>query len=79
MEDLVSAMTRQHPADRPRIEDVIERFKEIRGSLSKIKLRSALKPKEAPIIICAALEIWQYVRTIQYILSRKAAIPDPWP
>ena len=77
MEDLVSAMTREHPADRPRIEDVIERFNEIRGSLSKIKLRSALKPKKAPFIMCAALETWQYVRTIRYILSRKAAIPDP--
>ena len=77
MEDLISAMTREHPADRPHIEDVIERFNEIRGSLSKIKLRSALMPKEAPIIICAALETWQYVRTIRYILSQKAAIPDP--
>ena len=77
MEDLVSAMTREHPADRPNIEDVIEGFNEIRGSLSKIKLRSALKPKEAPIILCAALETWQCGRTIRYILSRKAAIPDP--
>lgn len=77
MEDLISAMTREHPADRPHIEDVIERFNEIRRSLSEIKLRSALKPKEAPIMICAALETWQYVRTIRYILARKAAIPDP--
>ena len=79
MEDLVNAMTSQRPEDRPRIEDVIERFSTIRGSLSKTKLRSALKPKKASVIICAGLEIWQYVRTIQYILSRKAAIPDPRP
>ena len=79
MEALVDAMTSQHPADRPRIEDVIERFSEIRQSLSKAKLRSALKSKNASIITCAAVETRQFVRTTCYILSRKAAIPDPRP
>ena len=79
MEDLVNDMTSQHPEDRPRIEDVIKRFSIIRGSLSKTKLRSALKRKKASIMTCAVLEIWQYGRTIQYILLQKAAIPDPRP
>jgi hypothetical protein len=79
MEDLVNAMTSQNPEDRPRIEDIIQRFTVIRGTLSKTKLRSALKRKKATIIECVALELWQYVRTIQYILSQNAAIPDPQP
>jgi hypothetical protein len=79
MEDLVSDMTSPHPEDRPRSEDVIKRFSIIRGSLSKTKLRSALKRKKATIMTCAALEIWQCGRTIQYILSQKAAIPDRRP
>jgi hypothetical protein len=77
MEDLVAAMTRERPDERPHIEDVIRRFAVIRKSLSKTKLRSALTSKKLPRIICAAQEARQYVRTIQYILSRKASIPDP--
>ena len=79
MEALVDAMTSQHPADRPRIEDVIERFSEIRRSLSKAKLRSALRSRHASIITCVAVETRQFVRTICYVLSHKAAIPDPRP
>ncbi len=77
MNDLVAAMTRERPEDRPRIEDVIRQFAIIRASLSKTKLRSALTSKKLPRIICLAQEARQHVRTIQYILSRKSAIPDP--
>jgi hypothetical protein len=77
MESLIAAMTRERPEDRLRIEDVIRRFAIIRESLSKTKLRSALTSKTLPRIVCLAKESIQHVRTIQYILSRKAAIPDP--
>lgn len=77
MESLIAAMTREHPEDRPRIEVVIRRFVIIRESLSKTKLRSALTSKTLPSIICLANEVIQHGRTIQYIVSRKAAIPDP--
>ncbi|KAH9954057.1 kinase-like domain-containing protein [Russula dissimulans] len=77
MEDLVDAMTNPNPADRPRIEDVIQRFNEARRSLSQIKLWSAITSKMAPWIVRATQEQRQNVRTIQYIISRKAAIPDP--
>jgi len=76
MEDLVDSMTSPNPADRPRIEDVIRRFTEIRNSLSQIKSRSALTSKMAPWIVRATQERRQNIRTIQYIISRKAAIPD---
>jgi hypothetical protein len=77
MESLIVSMTRERPGDRPRIEDVIRRFAIIRESLSKTKLRSALTSKNLPRIICLPQEAIQHVRTVQYILSRKAAIPDP--
>jgi hypothetical protein len=77
MEDLVAAMTRERPENRPRIEEVIRRFAVIRRSLSKTKLRSALTSKRLPRMICAAQEARQHIRTIHYILSGKASIPDP--
>lgn len=77
MEGLITAMTRERPEERPRIEDVIRQFTIIRESLSKTKLRSALTSIKLPRAICLAQEAVQHVRTIQYILSRKAAIPDP--
>jgi hypothetical protein len=77
MENLVTAMTSESPEDRPRIEDVVRRFAAIRRSLRKAKLRSALTSKELPRIICAAQQARQQVRTAQYTLSGKAAIPDP--
>lgn len=77
MESLIGTMTRERPEDRPRIEDVIRRFAIIRESLSNTKLRSALKSKKLPRIICPAKDAIQHVRTVRYILSRKAAIPDP--
>jgi hypothetical protein len=77
MEGLVVAMTSPYPADRPRIEDVIKQFGEIRGSLTTTKLRSALVSKRAPWIIRAVQEAGQYVRTIRYSISRMPAVPNP--
>jgi len=77
MEDLVNAMTSPNPADRPRIEAVILHFTEIRKSLSQIKLWSALTLKMSPWIVRVTQERRQNVRTIQYIISQKAAIPNP--
>ena len=77
MENLVADMTSERPENRPRIEDVVVQFAAIRKSLSKIKLRSALTQKKLPRIIGAAQNAGQHVRTIQYILSWKASIPDP--
>jgi hypothetical protein len=79
MEDLVDQMTKGDPANRPRIEQVIGRFTSIRGSLHNAKLRSALTSKQSHIIIRSVVQTRQFVRTAGYILSRKAAIPDPHP
>ena len=76
MHDLVNGMTRINPAKRPLIEDVIARFSRIRNSLGEFKLRSPLVSKHRPgpfAIFCRAK---QAVLTLQYMLSRKAAIPE---
>ncbi len=50
MEELIDAMTDKDPAKRPSIEEVIERFSVVRGSLRSTKLRSALTSKKVPRI-----------------------------
>ncbi|KAH9045893.1 hypothetical protein EDB83DRAFT_2405558, partial [Lactarius deliciosus] len=75
MEELIDAMTNEDPAKRPSIEEVIERFTVILGSLRSTKLRSALTSKKLPRIFSVVRQARQYFRTIQYTLLRQAAIP----
>ncbi|KAI9451013.1 hypothetical protein BJY52DRAFT_1419337 [Lactarius psammicola] len=77
MEELIDAMTDEDPAKRPSIEEVIERFKVVQGSLRSAKLRSALTSKKVPRIFSVIWQARQYLRTIQYILLGQAAIPNP--
>jgi hypothetical protein len=77
MKNLVDEMTREDPGSRPRIEEVIRGFTAIRGSLSNTKLRSVITSKKSHGIVRAVVQARQLVRTVGYILSRKAAIPDP--
>ncbi len=78
MDDLVASMTQDDPAERPLIEDALQEFLRIRASLSKRKLRSAITSKNAPKVLRIIRQAWQSVRTLQYIVSRRPAIPDPY-
>ena len=78
MEDLVTAMTQDNPAERPLIEDVLREFSRIRASLSKGKLRSAIASKNAPRVLVVFRQTRQYFRTLQYAVSRRPAIPDSY-
>jgi hypothetical protein len=69
-------MTLNDPAKRPRIEEVLEKFALIRGSLSKGKLRSPLTSKTLPKSFGMVQRAWQSLRTIRYVVSRHPAIPD---
>ena len=77
MKDLVNQMTFDDPAKRPRIEEVLERFALIQASLSQIKLRSPIISMKVPKIFGVFQQARQSCRTIQYVLSRRPAIPDP--
>ncbi len=77
MHDLVDEMTHCNPAKRPLIEDVVTRFSDIRLSLSEFKLRSPLISKHKPSLFTLFRRAKQALLTLQYILSGKAAIPEP--
>lgn len=77
MQDLVNDMTHINPVKRPSIEDVVAEFSYIRNSLSESKLRSPLVSKRKPSLFTVFRRAKQALLTIQYIFSRKAAIPEP--
>ncbi|KAH9954055.1 hypothetical protein BC827DRAFT_1379648 [Russula dissimulans] len=72
---LVNAMTDEDPAKRPMIEDVILIFPRIRDSLSRFKLRSLITPKKGLSLVNTFRYIPHAIRTAQYIILQKAAIP----
>ena len=77
MKDLVNRMTFDDPAKRPRIEEVLETFALIRASLNHIKLRSPMISRKIPKIFGVAQQARQFCCTIQYVVSRRPAIPNP--
>ena len=70
-------MTLDDPVKRPRIEDVLEKFSLIRASLSQRKLRSPITSRKLPKIFEVVQQARQSLRTMQYVASRRPAIPDP--
>jgi hypothetical protein len=77
MKDLVDAMTAREPSKRPTIEDVITKFAHIRESLSVAKLRSPITSSRDSSVITAFRYTSQAIRTAQYIILQRPAIPDP--
>ena len=75
MVSLVNAMTDVNPAERPTIKDAISAFTRIRDSLSEFKLRSLITSKNDPSVFTTYRYARQTVRTLQYIILRKSAIP----
>jgi hypothetical protein len=76
MEDLVTSMTQDNPAERPLIEKVLREFSRIQASLSTRKLRSAITSKNTPKVLRIIWQARQSVRTLRYIVSRRPAIPE---
>ncbi|KAI0298946.1 hypothetical protein BC826DRAFT_906857 [Russula brevipes] len=75
MEGLIKSVTLEDPARRPSIEHVIQNFAEIRASLSKGKLRSPIISRRLPKLLWVIQQARQSIRTMQYIVSRRPAIP----
>ena len=75
MQELVDAMTDESPEKRPTIEEVLERFENIRNSLGNTKLRNLISLKKDPRLFTAFRHVRQVLRTIRYIVLKKAAIP----
>jgi hypothetical protein len=77
MQPLIADMVQEDPTKRPNLEEVITRFAEIRTKRSTWKLRSRMVRKTELWPVAAWRSIAHWYRTIGYVLSRKAAIPDP--
>jgi serine/threonine protein kinase len=75
MKELVEAMTHENPEMRPTIEEVVEKFNQIRRSLSTIKLRSPITLKKHPMLFTVFWYAVQLGRTVPYIIHRRPAIP----
>jgi hypothetical protein len=75
MRELIDAMTDENPAERPTIEEVIEKFDEIRSSLSTVKLRTPMISKKDPRIFTVFRHARQLTRTLLYVIQRIPAVP----
>ena len=76
MEPLVTDMVQTDPTKRPKMDEVVTRFSEIRGKLTTWKLRSRIARKNELWPVTAWKSVGHWYRTVGYVLGRKAAIPD---
>jgi hypothetical protein len=77
MKELVDSMTDEDPWNRPKIEEVLEKWMKIQKSLSKSKLRSPILSRKLPRHRRVFKQSRQIIRTNRYIVSRRPPIPDP--
>ncbi|KAI0065667.1 hypothetical protein BV25DRAFT_1868496 [Artomyces pyxidatus] len=76
MEPLVKDMVFNVPDKRPKIDEVVSRFKEIRGSLGTRKLRSRVVKRKEYWMVGLWRSVGYWYRRAGYFAQRKAAIPD---
>jgi hypothetical protein len=76
MRPLVDAMTAEDPAQRPTMDEVVERFAKIRNGSNSWKLRSrVVKAGDSPYGYVPRTLVYWCV-TIGYVLRRTPAIPS---
>jgi hypothetical protein len=77
MEPLITDMTQDDPQKRPTAQEVVSRFERIKRGLSIWKLRSRMVRRKEFLPMMVLRSARQLYRTAGYILTRKAAIPEP--
>ena len=77
MEPLITDMTQDDPKKRPTAQEVVSRFEGIKRNLSIWKLRSRTVRRKEFLPMLALRSARHLYRTAGYILTRKAAIPEP--
>ena len=70
-------MVQEDPGKRPNMDDVVSRFSEIKSKLSTWKLRSRIAPRNKIWLIEAWKSVSHWCRTVGYVVTNKAAIPEP--
>ncbi len=74
MQPLVDQMTRERPNDRPTIEEAMQQFEQLLGSLSYWKLRSRYVYRDE-VLGRPFRAVRHVLRTVRWILTRASAIP----
>jgi len=74
---LVTDMVQEDPTKRPKMDEVVTRFSEIKSKLSTWKLRSRISRRNElwPVTVWRTVGHWY--QTVTYVLARKAAVPEP--
>jgi serine/threonine protein kinase len=77
MDALVADMVQDDPTRRPKMDEVVARFSEIKSKLSTWKLRSRISRRNEVWPVAAWRTVGHWCRTATYVLTRKAAVPEP--
>ena len=77
MQSLVADMVQDDPTKRPKMDEVVTRFSEIKGKLSTWKLRSRIARRDEFWPVAAWRAVGHWYCTVGYVLGRKAAILEP--
>jgi len=75
MEPLISDMVANDPDKRPSMDQVVDRFDEIRRSLSKTKLRSRVANKNEPGIVAVFRGSAHFTRSVRYFIKGIPPMP----
>jgi hypothetical protein len=70
-------MVQEDPTTRPTMNEVVTRFAEIKGKLSTWKLRSRMARNNEIWPVAAWRTVSHWCRTVGYVFTRKAALPEP--
>ncbi|KAH9971406.1 kinase-like domain-containing protein [Lactifluus volemus] len=74
---LINDMVHEDPTKRPTMDEVVTRFAEIKHKLSTWKLRSRMSRNNEIWPVAAWRIVGYWYRTVGYVLTRKAALPEP--
>jgi hypothetical protein len=77
MEPLVADMVQDDPAKRSKMNEVVTRFRQIKGKLSTWKLHSRIVRHDEIWPVAVWRSVGHWYRTVGYVLGHKAAIPEP--
>ncbi|KAJ8520793.1 hypothetical protein ONZ45_g2432 [Pleurotus djamor] len=77
MEPLVADMTHPEPSKRPSMDEVVERFNEIQGSLGSWTLRSRVIRANEFYVAGVARTVSHWIRRLSYIAKNVPPIPRP--
>jgi len=77
IQPLITDMVQEDPTKRPKMDEVVTRFADIKKRLSTWKLRSRMARNNEvwPLAAWRAFHHWR--RTMGYVFTRRAAIPEP--